>query len=136
MSEGDRSACLAFFETRQKARRGGHPCLVHRDYRPGNLPVDPQTFRITGLLDFEAVQVGDAGVDFAKVEGEFFRLRPEAREPFMAGYASVRPLPDPAEVAVHDLINTLGSIHWAAEHASPEFSAQNLARVRWLLSRE
>lgn len=134
LSPAERQACRDFFDRHEETLRGGHPCVVHRDYRPGNLLVDPVTYAITGLLDFEAVQSGDPGVDFAKVESEFFRQRPDARPHFHAGYASVRSLPDPREMLLHDLINCIGGIGWAEEHNDKSFLQRNLDRTRTLMA--
>ena len=43
----------------------GPLCLVHTDLGPGNLIVEPQTGRLTGILDWTDTFLGDAAGDFA-----------------------------------------------------------------------
>lgn len=45
------------------------PALTHGDYGGGNLLFDPQTQRLTGVIDFDHAGVGDPAVDFAAAQG-------------------------------------------------------------------
>jgi aminoglycoside phosphotransferase (APT) family kinase protein len=40
-------------------------CFIHTALSPGNLIVDPQTGRLTGILDWTDTMLGDAARDFA-----------------------------------------------------------------------
>ncbi|MEM7033219.1 MAG: phosphotransferase, partial [Chloroflexota bacterium] len=41
------------------------PKLRHGDFGPGNLIYDPNTERITGVIDFGMTELGDPAIDFA-----------------------------------------------------------------------
>jgi aminoglycoside phosphotransferase (APT) family kinase protein len=53
-------------------------CLVHSDFNPKNLLVDPATARITGLIDWEFAHAGSAYADL----GNLFRF---CVDPVLAG---------------------------------------------------
>ncbi|MHA1962700.1 MAG: phosphotransferase family protein [Candidatus Thorarchaeota archaeon] len=40
------------------------PVIVHGDFDISNILVEPKTFRVTGIIDFEDIQVYDPAVDF------------------------------------------------------------------------
>ena len=49
------------------------PCVVHRDFDTTNILVDPTSFEVTGIIDFEETGVYDPAGDFIFFdEGEFF----------------------------------------------------------------
>ena len=49
------------------------PCVVHRDFDSTNILVDPTSFEVTGIIDFEETGVYDPAGDFIFFdEGEFF----------------------------------------------------------------
>ncbi|MHA2248012.1 MAG: phosphotransferase family protein [Candidatus Hodarchaeales archaeon] len=49
------------------------PSVVHRDFDTSNVLVDPSTFEVTGIIDFEETGVYDPAGDFIFYdEGEFF----------------------------------------------------------------
>ncbi|MEZ4865437.1 MAG: aminoglycoside phosphotransferase family protein [Caldilineaceae bacterium] len=88
------------------------PCLVHMDYRPGNILVDGEA--ITGLIDFESARGGSAERDFVKMREELWLNNPATEAPFLSGYAAVRPLPDlAAALPLNELQNALASLAWA-----------------------
>ncbi|MGK5681561.1 phosphotransferase family protein [Actinoplanes sp. URMC 104] len=67
--------------------------LVHGDYGPNNMLFDPDTFRVTALLDWEWAHPGDPAEDLAWCEWIVRRHHPEAVEALgelFAGYG-VRP---------------------------------------------
>ena len=43
------------------------PVLIHGDFGPGNILADPETWTITGVIDFGSAGVGDPAIDFAAV---------------------------------------------------------------------
>ncbi|HEY4569125.1 MAG TPA: phosphotransferase [Kribbella sp.] len=53
-------------------------CLVHSDFNPKNLLVDPETARITGLIDWEFSHAGSPYTDL----GNLFRF---SQDPVLAG---------------------------------------------------
>jgi len=49
------------------------PCVIHGDFDTTNILVDPITFKVTGIIDFEETGVYDPAGDFIFFdEGEFF----------------------------------------------------------------
>ena len=47
------------------------PTLVHGDFDPTNVLVDPHTFALLGVVDFEDVSVGDPAGEFCTFLGEY-----------------------------------------------------------------
>ena len=70
-----------------------HPVFCHDDWHEGNVLVvrDPQGWRVSGILDFENVVVGDPVLDLAKTYC-YSRRRSEATLHALAeGYGALRP---------------------------------------------
>ena len=70
----------------------GNPCLLHSDYRMGNILVKGS--EVVGVIDFEVANAGAAGEDFSILESEVFNVYAGTREKFSEGYKSIRKLPD------------------------------------------
>lgn len=68
------------------------PCMVHRDFRPGNLLV--LDGKLTGIIDWTAGRAGFAEEDFCPLEQGEWPIKASQKEAFLAGYASTRPVPD------------------------------------------
>jgi aminoglycoside phosphotransferase (APT) family kinase protein len=68
------------------------PCIIHRDFRPGNVIVD--SGQIKGIIDWSSGRAGFAEEDFCSMEHGLWSIRPESKKPFLAGYANIRPTPD------------------------------------------
>lgn len=65
------------------------PCVVHRDFRPGNLIVDHD--KLIGIIDWAGARLSFAEEDFCSMEHEW----PTAiKQDFLSGYEIVRPLPN------------------------------------------
>jgi Ser/Thr protein kinase RdoA (MazF antagonist) len=111
------------------------PCWVHFDYRPGNILV--QGTRVTGLIDFESARGGSGDLDFVKIQNEVWDVWPEAREPFLQGYRSTRPLPDiERTLPFYTLHNAFGGVAWCVKRSrvdDPFFDA-NMEQLERLLS--
>lgn len=65
---------------------GWTPVVRHGDFGPGNVLYDPQTRRLTGVIDFGSAGLGDPALDIAGVI-----CRAGYGEPFLARMASVYP---------------------------------------------
>ena len=106
------------------------PCLIHMDYRPGNILMAEGA--ITGLIDFESARGGSAERDFCKIKDELWDNDPATRQPFLEGYQSVRPLPDLATaLPLCELQNALASLAWCLRRhtTSGPFFEHNLAVI-------
>ncbi len=68
------------------------PCLVHRDFRPGNMVV--RHGKLQGILDWSSARSGFAEQDFCSLE--HFQWMPDAgyKKVFLDGYSSIRPVPN------------------------------------------
>ncbi|MHA1969054.1 MAG: phosphotransferase [Candidatus Hodarchaeales archaeon] len=40
------------------------PVIVHVDFDVTNVLVDPKSFEVTGILDFETIKISDHAIDF------------------------------------------------------------------------
>jgi Ser/Thr protein kinase RdoA (MazF antagonist) len=111
------------------------PVWAHFDYRPGNVLVVGT--RITGLIDFESARGGSADLDFVKIKGRVWDRYPGTKQPFLEGYASVRPVPDvEGTLPYYELRNAFGGIAWCVRRTGTEdpFFAENLRALRRLLA--
>ncbi|WP_160687724.1 aminoglycoside phosphotransferase family protein [Clostridium sp. C2-6-12] len=70
----------------------GEPCLLHSDYRMGNILVNGS--EVVGIIDFEVANGGVADEDFSILENEVFNVYAGTRESFLEGYKSIKQLPD------------------------------------------
>jgi aminoglycoside phosphotransferase (APT) family kinase protein len=67
------------------------PCIIHRDFRPGNLILSGG--KIQGLIDWASARGSFAQEDLASFESGDWSGRPEVKRALLAGYAQVRPVP-------------------------------------------
>ncbi|NNM59952.1 MAG: phosphotransferase [Legionellales bacterium] len=67
-------------------------CIIHRDFRPGNIIVHKG--KIEGIIDWASGRASFAEEDFCPLEHGEWPIHPSSKKSFLAGYASVRPLPD------------------------------------------
>lgn len=67
------------------------PCIVHRDFRPGNLIVDHG--KLLGIIDWAGARASFAEEDFCSLEHGEWSTNSNGKESFLAGYASIRPVP-------------------------------------------
>lgn len=68
------------------------PCIVHRDFRPGNLIVDDG--RLQGIIDWAGARISFAEEDFCSLEHGEWPVNLNNKNSFLDGYASIRPVPD------------------------------------------
>jgi Ser/Thr protein kinase RdoA (MazF antagonist) len=68
------------------------PCMIHRDFRPGNIVVKNK--KLVGVIDWASGCFGFAEQDFCSLEHRNWPKNSEYKKALLAGYASIRPLPD------------------------------------------
>lgn len=68
------------------------PCLIHSDYRMGNILI--RGSEVVGVIDFEVANGGAAEADFSILESEVFNVYEGTKESLIEGYKSIRKLPD------------------------------------------
>ncbi len=68
------------------------PCIVHRDFRPGNIIVRQE--KLKGIIDWAGFRSGFAEQDFCSIE--HFKWPPNAKykKTLLEGYSSIRPIPN------------------------------------------
>jgi aminoglycoside phosphotransferase (APT) family kinase protein len=124
-----------------------HVSLVHQDFRGGNFLFDPADGRITALLDWELVQLGDRHNDIAYFLNELFAETLEdgrvlvgglfERNAFLEQYARLSGLPvDPTRLAYYTVFTCWrGAINSGATAARVISGAQTHQdiRVGWIL---
>ena len=110
------------------------PSWVHFDYRPGNILAQGEI--ITGLIDFESARAGSSGLDFVKIKDEVWDVCPDTKEPFLRGYAAIKPLPDfESTLPFYELSNALGGIAWCIKRSKIDdpFFFMNLQKLKQLI---
>ena len=68
------------------------PCIAHRDFRAGNVIVC--NGKLQGIIDWAAARASFAQEDFCFLEHGDWPTNPSNKRSFLAGYASIRPIPD------------------------------------------
>jgi serine/threonine protein kinase len=68
------------------------PCVVHRDFRPGNLIVHDG--KLEGIIDWAGARASFAEEDFCSLEHGEWSNNPITKKSFLDGYASIRPVPN------------------------------------------
>lgn len=66
------------------------PCVIHRDFRPGNLIASKE--KVRGIIDWSSGRGGFAEDDFCPLE--FGEWPTDCKSAFLEGYASIRKVPD------------------------------------------
>lgn len=72
------------------------PCIIHRDFRPGNLFVSHG--EVQGVIDWASARSGFAEEDFCAFEESSWTNQPSIRKAFLQGYASIRSVPNYAAI--------------------------------------
>lgn len=72
------------------------PCIVHRDFRPGNLLVNEG--KLQGIIDWSSGRGSFAEEDFCSVEHGEWLANSNNKKTFFAGYASIRLVPNYREI--------------------------------------
>ena len=67
------------------------PCIVHRDFRPGNLIIE--NGKLQGVIDWAGARLSFAEEDFCALEHGEWPSHSEGKDAFLEGYASIRPVP-------------------------------------------
>lgn len=66
------------------------PCVIHRDFRPGNIIASDG--KVRGIIDWSSARGGFAEDDFCPLE--FGEWPINCKSAFLEGYASIRKIPD------------------------------------------
>lgn len=86
------------------------PCIVHRDFRPGNIIVHEG--KLQGIIDWAGARSSFAEEDLCTLEHGEWSNNAHRIKSLLAGYASIRPVPDYMRLApflrVNKAIATIG----------------------------
>jgi len=93
------------------------PCIVHRDYRPGNIIASDG--KIQAVIDFENTMGSFAEEDFLQMDLLVWGKYPSTRISFLQGYETIRPLPVLEELLpLLRLLKSLGAIGFTYERGT------------------
>lgn len=106
--------CRHFFHTHlHLLELADGPCMIHRDFRPGNLI--GYEYKLQGIIDWASARAGFTQEDFCSFEmGEWSR-HTHIQAAFLAGYETIRPIPNFQEMMpllkLNRSIAILGYLH-------------------------
>lgn len=85
--------CRAYFNTYiDLLSVADGPCIVHRDFRPGNLIIN--NGKVQGIIDWAAARSSFAQEDFCSLGHNNWLTKESHKQLFLKGYASIRPIPE------------------------------------------
>lgn len=115
--------CVAYFNKAYSTLpEPDSPCVVHLDFRPGNLLV--QDHKITGIIDFESSRGGSSEIDFTKVNRYIWERNPATREIFEEGYNSIKTLIDlKRTLPFYSLYDSFCGVAWCAKRGVDKHKA-------------
>lgn len=89
--------CLQYYKANRNLLTSvDGPCMIHRDFRPGNMIVADG--KIRGIIDWSSARASFAEDDFCSMEHGVWPCYPASKKAFLSGYASIRPVPDYKEI--------------------------------------
>jgi Ser/Thr protein kinase RdoA (MazF antagonist) len=68
------------------------PCIIHRDFRPGNMIIDQNT--LSGIIDWSSARASFAEDDFCAIEHNEWGDFKGYKRVFLDGYSRIRPIPN------------------------------------------
>ncbi|MCP5507649.1 MAG: aminoglycoside phosphotransferase family protein [Chlamydiales bacterium] len=87
------SSCVDYWESHQNLLEGvDGPCIVHRDFRPGNMIV--YNGKLVGVIDWASARFGFAEQDFCSMEHRSWPKNSKHKQALLAGYSTIRKLPN------------------------------------------
>jgi len=85
--------CHLYYETHLDLLKSvDGPCVVHRDFRPGNLMVHEG--KLQGIIDWAGARASFTEEDFCSLEHGEWSNNLSNKKSLLAGYATVRPVPN------------------------------------------
>lgn len=87
------SKCQHYYKTHlDLLEKVDGPCIVHRDFRPGNVIIDKG--KIQGIIDWSSAVGSFAEEDFCSMEHGEWSVDSSGKGSFLDGYRSIRPVPN------------------------------------------
>lgn len=85
--------CRLYYDTHRNLLTSvDGPCIIHRDFRAGNVIVN--NGEIKGIIDWSSGRASFAEEDFVPLEHGEWPSNSPSKKSFLAGYASIRLVPD------------------------------------------
>lgn len=109
-----------FYDEIKKIKYLDGPCIIHRDFKPGNIIV--KNNQIKGLIDWEIAKNGFAQEDFAQVEYLIWENFPKTKKAFLGGYQSIRKLPNLDIMPLLRVCKAIGAIEFTIRRKTWEGS--------------
>jgi Ser/Thr protein kinase RdoA (MazF antagonist) len=104
------------------------PCIVHRDFRPGNLMVN--NGKLQGIIDWAGARASFAEEDFCSIEHGEWTNNPDFKKALLAGYATIRPLPNYNRLMSFLRLNkAIATIDFTVKRGTWKSSSANLYRL-------
>ncbi len=106
------------------------PCVVHRDFRPGNIIIHGS--KLQGIIDWAGARASFAEEDPCSLEfGEWSNYSPSIKS-LLAGYESVRPVPDYMRIASFLRLNkAIATIGFTVKRGTWANTASRLYRYNY-----
>lgn len=100
------------------------PCIIHRDFRPGNILI--HNGKVRGIIDWASARGSFAEEDFCTLEHGDWQLDSSQKKSFLNGYASIRSIPDYAPIVPLLRMNrALAAIGFTVKHGTWDGSSKN-----------
>lgn len=91
------------------------PCLIHRDFRPGNMMI--LNGKLRGVIDWASGRASFAEEDFCPLELGEWSNHLEIKKSFLAGYANIRLIPNyHAIIPLLQLSRTIATIGFTVKN--------------------
>jgi Ser/Thr protein kinase RdoA (MazF antagonist) len=98
------------------------PCIVHRDFKPGNIIAEKQ--KVLGVIDWENSRGSFAEEDFVRMDLLVWSHSEKSKQPFLEGYQSVRKLPNIEEMLPFlRIVRALGAIRIYRSQGNLEYKS-------------
>ncbi|QHW29549.1 aminoglycoside phosphotransferase family protein [Paenibacillus rhizovicinus] len=108
------------------------PCMVHMDFRPGNILTNGN--EVAGIIDFESARGGSSEIDFTKVNRYIWEADPRTKQPFIEGYRSIRPMLNLENVLpFYNLYDAFSAVVWCKNRGiekNQAFLQENLITLK------
>jgi aminoglycoside phosphotransferase (APT) family kinase protein len=106
-----------FYESLQELPAPDGPCIIHMDFRPGNILVKDN--EVAGIIDFESARAGSPEMDFSKINRDVWERHEGAREAYAEGYETIRPLIDLDSILpFYNFFDAFCSVGWAQKRGA------------------
>ncbi|MEF7564310.1 aminoglycoside 3'-phosphotransferase/choline kinase family protein [Bacillus infantis] len=116
-----------FYKSLQELPAPDGPCIIHMDFRPGNILVKDNN--VAGIIDFESARSGSPEMDFSKINRDVWERHEGSREAYTEGYETIRPMIDLESILpFYKFFDAFCSVGWGQKRGAEkhrEFMREN-----------